>query len=365
MQTIRVLIVDDSARMRRLLTKILETDPRIEVCGTACDPYDARSKIKRLKPDVLTLDFEMPKMDGITFLRNLMRLHPMPVIMVSDFTNNHHEIGQQALLLGALDTMDKPGDNYEQCPDIYNKEIITRIITAAGERVSAVDLRQLPSLRNSYLHPADAMMKNTEHCRYPDRLIAIGASTGGTEAICNILQKLPATAAGVVIAQHISIPFSTHFARRLNSVSDLAVCEATHGQRILPGNAYVAPGNMHLMVVGDGKSYYCKLDDGPAVNRHIPSVDVLFRSVAGTAGARAIGVLLTGMGKDGAQGMKEMQGAGAYTIAQDEKSSVVWGMPGEAVKLGIVDSILPLDRIADEVMSLLETHDHPARKILP
>ena len=356
MNNIRVLIVDDSAQARRLLTRILEEDPGIEVCGTACDPYDARGKIKQLNPDVLTLDIEMPKMDGITFLRNLMRLHPMPVVMISGFTENDEQICKQALQLGAHACIHKPKLATDEDMNNYSKEVIEKVKKAAAGKKNAPTPATTPNDQTNNCLSADAVINKTSTTNFPDganSLIAIGASTCGTEAIKEVLKNLPADSPAVVITQHISIPFSTNFARRMNSISALTVCEAQDGQKILPGHAYIAPGNRHLMIAQDGLGYVCKLSDGPPVNHHKPSVDVLFRSAAQSAGPKAICVLLTGMGKDGAHGMKEMYETGARTIAQDEKSSVVWGMPGTAVRLSVVDSVLPIEKIASKIKSLL------------
>lgn len=355
MKTIRVLIIDDSALVRKLLTEILESDSAIEVCGTAVDAHAAREKIKRLKPDVLTLDVEMPKMDGITFLRNLMRLHPLPVIMISSLTEKGAAITQQALELGALDFVSKPKCDVAHSLKHYQDEIIDKIKMAATAHISATGLRQTVQIEDDgQTAAAAANDRLLDPSILQDSLIVIGASTGGTEAIKEILQQLPPRLPGVLITQHIPAAFSTHFANRMNDVSGLTVCEAQDGQRILPGHAYIAPGDRHLSIAHDSIGYHCELDDGPPNNRHIPSVDVLFRSAISSAGPNVIGVLLTGMGKDGAQGMKEMQEAGAYTIAQDEKTSVVWGMPGSAVKLGAANYILPLGRIARKIMSLLQ-----------
>ncbi len=359
MKTIRVLIIDDSALIRKLLTEILESDPDIEVCGTAIDPLVARDKIKKLNPDVLTLDVEMPRMNGITFLRNLMRLHPLPVIMVSRLTEKGAVITQQALELGALDFVNKPKSDAAQSLDDYKDEIIEKIKMAANARISATGLSQAGTVRSdgqaaakdaNYVAPDASVLQNS--------LIVIGASTGGTEAIKEILQHLPTDVPGILVTQHIPAVFSAHFASRMNSVSALNVCEAQDGQRILPGHVYIAPGDRHLTIVGNSTGYYCKLEDGPPVSRHIPSVDVLFRSTVECVDLNVIGILLTGMGKDGAEGMKEMHESGAYTIAQDEKTCVVWGMPGAAVKLGAADSILPLGRIAKKIMSLLQGAEH-------
>ena len=341
---IRVLIVDDSALVRRLLTDMLSDDPAIEVLGTAADAYAAREKIKALNPDVLTLDVEMPKMDGLTFLRNLMRLRPMPVIMVSSLTEQGASITLDALALGAVDFLTKPKIDVAATLAPYREELIGKIKVAALARPRP--FRELAPVEES--RGVDAVLpKGTAlPFRTTDRIIAIGASTGGTEAIRDVLVACEPDTPGIVVAQHIPKAFSTAFARRLDGCCRMTVSEAEHGQQVLPGHVYIAPGDRHLMLSRDGARYVCSLDDGTLVNRHKPSVDVLFRSVAQTAGANAIGVILTGMGQDGALGLKEMREAGAHTIAQDEASSVVWGMPGEAVALGAAAEVLPLDSIS-------------------
>jgi two-component system chemotaxis response regulator CheB len=355
---IRVLVVDDSALVRRLLSEILGSDRGIEVVGTATDPYAARDKIKQLNPDVLTLDVEMPRMDGVTFLFNLMRLRPMPVIMVSSLTEKGADVTLQALELGAVDFVTKPKLDLAATLDDYAAEIIAKVKTAAGARVRALDL-QTESVDRSIQpkYSADAVLAQSApktHFRTTDRIIAIGASTGGTEAIREVLSRLPADAPGVVISQHIPEAFSAPFARRMDSVSQMRVFHAEDGQQIVPGHVYIAPGDWHLLVQRDGARYVCRLNDGPPVNRHRPSVDVMFRSVAQNVGPNAIGVILTGMGDDGARGLKEMHDAGAPTMAQDEKSSVVWGMPGEAVNHGGVDQILDLREIPAALMRLAQ-----------
>lgn len=353
---IKVLIIDDSALVRKLLTEILAEDPSIDVVGTAQDPFVAREKIKQLKPDVLTLDVEMPKMDGITFLRNLMRLHPMPVVMVSSLTQSGADVTLQALELGAVDFVSKPVADVAHLLKTYGDELIEKIKVAAGARIVPYQGSSAASLQVDAKHNADVILDRStnQHFTTTEAIIAIGASTGGTEAIKEVLIQLPANTPGIVITQHIPGNFSAAFAQRLNGVSALNVCEAKDGQQILPGHAYVAPGDQHLLVVGNGARYHCKLSDGPPVNRHKPSVDVLFRSVAQCAGPNSVGVLLTGMGDDGAKGLKEMQEANAMTIAQDEKTSVVWGMPGSAVKLEAADHILPLQRVAGKIAALTE-----------
>ncbi len=357
---IRVLIVDDSALVRGLLSDILAADRGIEVVGVAGDAHVAREKIKALNPDVITLDVEMPKMDGITFLRNLMRLRPMPVVMVSSLTERGADVTLDALAIGAVDYLSKPRIDLAATLKDYGEELIDKIKTASKASVRALDPRRAAAIAARPAHNADAVLPRArppKQLRTTDRIIAIGASTGGTEAIKEVLMRLPPDAPGVVIAQHIPKAFSTPFARRMNDCSQVTVCEAEDGQQVLAGHAYIAPGDRHLMVVRDGARYVCRLDDGVPVNRHKPSVDVLFRSVAQNAGGNAIGVLLTGMGKDGARGMKEMLDAGSRTLAQDEATSVVWGMPGEAVSLGAAQHVVPLESVASKVLSLADAMD--------
>ncbi len=356
---IRVLIVDDSALVRSLLTEMLRSAPDIEVVGVAADAHAARDKIKRLNPDVLTLDVEMPRMDGITFLRNLMRLRPMPVVMVSSLTERGADVTLDALTLGAVDYLSKPKIDLAATLKDYHEELIEKIRAAARASVRALD----PQRNTTFPAPArsaDAVLPKADaptQLRTTDRIIAIGASTGGTEAIKEVLIRLPPDCPGIVITQHIPKAFSGPFARRMNDCCGVSVCEARDGQQILAGHAYIAPGDRHLLVVRDGTRYVCRLDDGVPVNRHKPSVDVLFRSVAQNAGRNAIGALLTGMGKDGARGLKEMLDSGSQTIAQDEATSVVWGMPGEAVALGAAQHVLPLEGVAARIRQLAEAMD--------
>lgn len=355
MNKIRVLIVDDSALVRQMLSRMLASDPEIEVVGVAQDPYAAREKIKALNPDVLTLDVEMPKMDGVTFLSNLMRLRPMPVVMVSSLTERSAEVTLRALELGAVDFVSKPKIDLAHTLEDYRDEIVAKVKTAARIRPRPRAASVAPVAPVAERYTADAVIRPDSaprHFRTTDRLIAIGASTGGTEAIKEILVRMPADAPGIVISQHIPEAFSGPFAARMNRESQMTVNEAQDGQQILPGHVLIAPGSRHLLVVRDGSRYICRLSDGSPVNRHRPSVDVMFRSVAQNAGPNAIGVLLTGMGCDGAAGLKEMQGTGATTIAQDEQSSVVWGMPGEAVRLGAADMVLDLMEIPGTILRL-------------
>ncbi len=352
---IKVLIVDDSALVRQLLTSILNEDPGIEVVGSAADPFVARDKIKKLNPDVLTLDVEMPRMDGVTFLGNLMRLRPMPVVMVSTLTEQGADVTLRALEAGAVDFVSKPKlDVAHELPE-YAEEIIGKVKTAAKARVRALERRPAKKISVSEKLSADAVLSKPvmkKHFRTTDRIIGIGSSTGGTEAIKDVLRDLPPDMPGIVISQHIPEAFSGPFAQRVNSITALTVLEASNGQQVLPGHVYIAPGNRHLIIQRDGARYICKLNDGPPVNRHKPSVDVMFRSLSQNAGANAIAVMLTGMGDDGAAGMGEMRQAGSPTIAQDERTSVVWGMPGEAVKRGFVEEVLSLNKIGKRLQEL-------------
>lgn len=353
---IKVLIVDDSALVRKLLTEMFAKDREIEVIGTATDPFAAREKIKALNPDVITLDVEMPRMDGVTFLENLMRLRPMPVVMVSSLTQQGADITLRALELGAIDFVPKPKIDVAGSLVSYADELIAKIKVAASARVSArASAPRAASLQVNPRHTADAVLPagSRRVLRTTDRIVAIGASTGGTEAIREVLEALPPDAPAIVISQHIPAAFSKPFADRMNRSSQMSVCEAQDGQYILPGHVYIAPGDRHLIIERDGARYLCRLSDGPHVNRHRPSVDVMFRSVAQNVGPNAMGIILTGMGDDGARGLKEMLEAGATTMAQDEASSVVWGMPGAAVKLGAAQHILPLHRVPHELLRLI------------
>jgi two-component system chemotaxis response regulator CheB len=355
--------VDESALVRSLLTDILKAAAGIEVVGVAADAHAAREKIKQLNPDVLTLDVEMPKMDGITFLRNLMRLRPMPVVMVSSLTERGADVTLDALALGAVDYLSKPKIDLAATLKDYADELIEKIRIAARASVRALDSKQPLRTPGAVgpAHSADAVLPKAPPRNRPlrttDRVIAIGASTGGTEAIKEVLMRLPPDSPGVVIAQHIPKAFSTPFARRMNDCCPMSVCEAQDGQHVLAGHAYIAPGDRHLMLERDGARYVCRLDDGVPVNRHKPSVDVLFRSVAQNAGRNAIGVILTGMGKDGSRGLKEMLDSGSRTIAQDEATSVVWGMPGEAVAIGAAEHVVALESVAGKILALADSLD--------
>ena len=356
MAVTRVLIIDDSALIRKVLTEILSQDPNIEVVGAAPDPYIARDKIKLLQPDVLTLDVEMPRMDGLTFLKNLMRLRPMPVVMISTLTEAGADVTLQALELGAVDYIAKPKIDVNVSIKDYTSEICEKVRMAAKVSVEVLRQKYESASEQTRKISADTIgaAAGQKFLNTTDKLIAIGSSTGGTEAVKEVLIQLPAHTAGIVVSQHIPRAFSGSFARRLNEITSLNVAEATHGAQIRPGTAFIAPGDKHLKIRRSGARYFCELDDGPEVNRHKPSVDVMFDSVASSVGPNAMGVILTGMGADGAQGLLNMHNQNAFTIAQDEKSSVVWGMPGAAVKLNAADKILNLKNIAQEIIHFCE-----------
>jgi two-component system chemotaxis response regulator CheB len=339
MNKIRVLCVDDSALMRQLMTEIVNSHPDMEMVASAPDPLVARDLIKKFNPQVLTLDVEMPRMDGLDFLEKLMRLRPMPVVMVSSLTGKGSEITLRALELGAVDFVTKPQLGIREGMLAYSELIAEKIRTAAKAR--------LPQRSSS---PAPAILSHTPLLS-SEKLIAIGASTGGTEAIRQVLQPLPATSPALLITQHMPPGFTRSFAERLNKLCQITVKEAEDGERVLPGHAYIAPGDRHLELSRSGANYQVKLHDGPPVNRHRPSVDVLFRSVAQYAGRNAVGVILTGMGNDGAMGMLEMHRAGAYTLAQNEASCVVFGMPREAIATGGVNEVVELDRMSQRMLA--------------
>ncbi|MGD0098143.1 MAG: chemotaxis response regulator protein-glutamate methylesterase [Terracidiphilus sp.] len=340
----KVLIVDDSALMRQLLTQIIDSDPELEVVGTAGDPYVAREKIKALNPDVLTLDIEMPRMDGLTFLEKLMRGHPMPVVMISSLTGKGADTTLRALSLGAIDYVSKPKLDVSNGTIEQAEEIVAKVKAAARVRVRRASA--------SIAAPVPLTGK-TYHFSATHKIVAIGASTGGTEALKELLSPLPADFPGIVIVQHMPEAFTHQFAERLDSLCKIRVKEAQDGDHILPGHALLAPGGHHMAVVRRGMEYAVHVYRGERVNRHLPSVDVLFSSCARSMGKNALGVLLTGMGADGAKGMLEMKQAGAFNIAQDESTSVVFGMPREAILLNAVDKVLPLTHIPDALMQRL------------
>lgn len=339
---IKVLVIDDSALMRQRLTQMLDTDDNIIVVGEAEDPYEARELIKQLSPDVLTLDVDMLKMDGLAFLRNLMRLRPMPVLMVSSLTKKAADITLEALSLGAIDYIVKPQNHYQNSLSLFQNNLVQKV-TAAGQ----VSFDAPPAIRHHHAiaPPVTGKFKNG--------LIAIGASTGGIEAIQTILMALPANIPPIVITQHIQPVFSSSFAARLNKNCHLNVIEAQGGEKLTAGNVYIAPGDQHLAIEPEGDHFKTKLLNAGPVNRHKPSIDVLFNSVAEHAAQNSVGIILTGMGADGSTGLLAMKQKGAYTIAQDEASSLVWQMPSAAVAIEAASEVLPLTQISDKLLTLL------------
>lgn len=346
---IKVLIVDDSALVRSLLSEIIRGTPDLQLVGAAPDAYIARDMVKQFSPDVITLDIEMPRMDGISFLEKLMKAKPTPVVMISTLTEDGAEATLRALELGAVDFIPKPKLGITDGIREYAELIVEKIREAARANV-AVAAR--PIEKNSYVGEelaSDLRLQSTE------KIIAIGASTGGTEAIKDLLLQLPAAVPGIVMTQHMPAGFTRTYAERLNKVTRLHVVEAKGGERILPGHAFLAPGGHHLVVARSGADYVIKLSDAEPVHRHRPAVDVMMASVADVAGKNVIGVLLTGMGKDGAQGMLDIRNRGGYTIAQDEASCVVYGMPKEAVTLGGVDQVVSLDKMGQLLLDKLKS----------
>jgi len=356
--TIKVLIVDDSALIRSVMKEIISSQPDMEVVGLAPDPLVARDLIKQTNPDVLTLDVEMPKMDGLEFLEKLMRLRPMPVVMVSTLTERGSEITMRALELGAVDFVAKPKISIQSGMLEYTDLIADKIRIAARARIKP---RALPGAQGTASGTPLASLHNP--LISSEKLIIIGASTGGTEAIKDFLIQLPPDCPGILITQHMPEGFTRSFANRLDKLCRISVKESEGGERVLPGHAYLAPGHSHLLLVRSGANYVTKLDQGPPVNRHRPSVDVLFNSAATAAGKNAVGVILTGMGKDGAAGMLEMKKAGAYNLAQDEASCVVFGMPKEAIAIGATHDIGPLHELPGRVMQFFAAYGSRAMRV--
>jgi two-component system chemotaxis response regulator CheB len=346
---IRVLIVDDSALVRQTLSEVLSGDPAIEVVGTASDPFVAAERISEQVPDVITLDIEMPRMDGLTFLRKIMNQHPIPVVICSSLAEEGASSTLRALEYGAVDIIAKPRIGTKRFLE-ESRILLCQAVKAAAAarlRVSAPCREVEPKLTADAILPraTTAMLATTE------KIVVIGASTGGTEALRSLLEVLPPDAPGIVIVQHMPEVFTRAFAGRLDSLCQISVKEAETNDTVLRGRAMIAPGNHHVLLKRSGARYYVEIKDGPLVSRHRPSVDVLFRSAARYAGRNAVAVIMTGMGDDGARGMLEMKEAGATTIAQDEATSVVFGMPNEAIKRGAVDLILPLDAIAGSILA--------------
>lgn len=348
---IRVVVVDDSALVRSLLAEIINRQHDMECIGSANDPLIAREMIRELNPDVITLDVEMPRMDGIDFLGRLMRLRPMPVVMISTLTERGAEVTMRALELGAIDFVAKPRVGVANGLQELATQIVDKIRVAAVAQVHRLPVAPhgvaagaKPAVARPPVVPTLLGRVSTE------KIIAIGASTGGTEAIREVLTHLPADCPAIVITQHMPPGFTTSFAARLNSLCQMTVKEATHGERLLPGHAYIAPGGKHFSISRSGANYVAVVDDAPPVNRHKPSVEVLFKSVAANAGRNAYGIMLTGMGADGAAAMREMRDAGSYNLVQDEATCIVFGMPREAIAHGAADEVLPLPQIAQALL---------------
>ncbi len=352
---IRVLVVDDSALMRQMITAVLSSDPAIEVVGGAPDPLVAREKIKALNPDVLTLDVEMPRMDGLAFLEKLMTLRPMPVVMVSSLTERGAEVTMKALELGAVEVFCKPSDAAGGGLLAQGRDLIDKVKAAAHAHVRPLaDRPAVPA--------GPRQLAVTTIYKSTDRLVAIGSSTGGVEALREVITALPPDAPPVVITQHIPPRFSESFATRLDGLSAVRVKEAADGERIVAGHVFIAPGDRHLAVRRSGAMLVTHVHDGPLVSGHKPSVDVLFHSVAEACGSKAVGVILTGMGRDGAEGLLRMRQAGAATLGEDESSCVVYGMPKAARDIGAVEKELPLSRIADEILRLCRSDSTRTRE---
>lgn len=344
---IRVLVVDDSAVVRKILTAELSQEPDLEVIGTAPDPYIARDKIVLQKPDVVTLDIEMPRMDGLTFLKKLMRYYPLPVIVVSSLTPKGSKMALEALENGAVEVLCKPGPAYSVGE--MSQQLKEKIRAAAQVNLKRVQYTNLKDISSPSVI-TKALSETTQ------KIIAVGASTGGTEAIKEVMMRLPLNVPGIVIVQHMPPQFTTAFAERLNNLCQIEVKEAKDGDAVLNGRALLAPGNFHMLLRRSGSRYYVNIQDGPMVHHQRPAVDVLFHSVAQYAGSNAIGIILTGMGADGAEGLLKMKQAGAKTIAQDEATCVVFGMPKEAIKRGAVDKVLPLEQIPQEIMQMISSN---------
>jgi len=341
---IRVLIVDDSAVVRKILTSDLSRYKDIEIVGSAVDPYAARDKIVKLRPDVITLDLEMPRMDGLSFLARLMKYYPMPVVVLSSLTQKNSESALKALELGAVEVLGKPGS-------AYSTQNISRLLVNAIR--SAASARIIKQPKKSHPSPEKAELKNFSF-QTTHKVIAIGASTGGTKAIEHVLTGMPANSPGTVIVQHMPENFTTAFADRLNDICQMEVREARDNDHVIPGLALIAPGNRHMLLNRSGGNYLVRVKDGPRVHYQRPSVDVLFRSVAKSAGRSAVGVLLTGMGADGAKGLLEMRKNGSCTLAQDEETCIVFGMPKEAIKLGAADQVVPLHNMSQAIINVLK-----------
>ncbi|WP_370262176.1 chemotaxis response regulator protein-glutamate methylesterase [Limnobacter sp.] len=374
MSKIKVVVVDDSALIRNLMSKIINSQADMEVVATAPDPFIARDQIKKFNPDVITLDIEMPRMDGIEFLERIMRLRPTPVVMVSTLTERGADVTFRALELGAVDFVTKPKLDISQGMIHYANEITDKIRAAhaARNRLNRLPIKPVTPMTNAQPASADpvtglvapgqpfdaaspvaSVQALGNRFAATEKLVLIGSSTGGTEAIRVILEQLPKDSPAILITQHMPAGFTKSFAERLNQICQITVKEAVHGERVLPGHAYIAPGDKHLLLGRSGANYTCQLSDAEPVNRHRPSVEVLFKSGQEVSPRNIVGIMLTGMGKDGAQAMADLKKAGSYNICQDEASSVVFGMPREAIALGAADEVVPLNQIAKRLLDYL------------
>jgi two-component system, chemotaxis family, protein-glutamate methylesterase/glutaminase len=358
MSRIKVMVVDDSAVVRQVVSGLLSDDPDIEVIGAVADPLLAMVRMQSQWPDVIVLDIEMPRMDGITFLKKIMHERPTPVVICSTLAEAGAKTSIEALAAGAVAIITKPKLGLKQFLDDSSNDLRAAVRTAAHANVKRLAMRNNPAPTVSVKHTADVILSPAEN-RTPlettERVVAIGTSTGGTQALEVVLTALPRVSPGIIIVQHMPEKFTAAFAARLNGLCQITVQEASNNDRVIQGRALIAPGGKHMLLRRNGAQYFVEVIDGPLVNRHRPSVDVLFRSVAKCAGANALGVIMTGMGDDGAAGLLEMRNAGARTIAQDEESCVVYGMPKEAVKRGAVDRTVPLHAIDKEILQQLSS----------
>ncbi|MBO0346541.1 chemotaxis response regulator protein-glutamate methylesterase [Roseibium sp. CAU 1637] len=352
-QPIRVLIVDDSALVRQMLSEMLSADPQIDVIGSASDPLFARAMIKDLNPDVLTLDVEMPRMDGLNFLEKIMTLRPMPVVMVSSLTQRGADAALRAMELGAVEIVAKPTIGLKESFPILQAELIAKVKAAAGARVRA---------RGKGGNTASQKLASA-HYQTTERVVCIGASTGGVEALADVLRMLPGASPAIAITQHMPANFTAKFAARLDGICAIRIAEAKGGERMLPGHAYLAPGNQHLKIDRSGANYVCRLAGNELVSGHCPSVDVLFHSAAENIGVNAVGVILTGMGRDGAAGLKAIRDAGGATLGQNEASSVVYGMPRVAFEMGAVERQIPLSGVAQAILDACAAKGQQAVRI--
>ncbi|HJW03948.1 MAG TPA: chemotaxis response regulator protein-glutamate methylesterase [Azospira sp.] len=362
MAPIKVMIVDDSAVVRQVVRQTLEADPGIKVLGAASDPLFALDHMKREWPDVIVLDIEMPRMDGLTFLKKIMAEHPTPVVICSSLAEKGAEASMNALAAGAVTIITKPKMGLKQFLEDSSADVlgavkaaaranVRRLVPSVGTTLARGGLNVAPKLSADAVISAGGLGSGANMVKTTDKIIAIGTSTGGTQALEAVLTKLPAVCPGIVIVQHMPEKFTAMFAERLNGLCQIEVKEAKHGDRVVPGRALIAPGGKHMLLTRSGAQYTVEVVDGPLVNRHRPSVDVLFRSCAKFAGRNALGIIMTGMGDDGARGLKEMADAGADTVAEDESTCVVFGMPKEAIKLGAARTVLPLPRIPEAIVA--------------